>query len=149
MKGLGRENRRLHEAVSDMHHTVHHLEEMEQTLDVLTWTESLSVATFEAQLQRNLDLLRDMPSSHQAEVLQLLLPWALRQEDGESATLEARDVGGLVTRLLGLDGVDVKERPFLEALARSGGSARCAMELIRRLMSDDRTGAEDIFIIEE
>ena len=97
MKGLGRENRRFYKAVADMHHTVHRLEEMEQTLDVLTRTESLSVATFEAQLQRNLDLLRDMPSSRQAEVLQLLLPWALRQEDRESATLEAHGVGDLVT----------------------------------------------------
>lgn len=111
---------------------------MEQTLDVLTRTESLSVATFEAQLQRNLDLLRDMPSSRQAEVLQLLLPSALGQEDGESATLGARGVVDLVTKFQGLDGVDVKERPFREALARSGGSARCVMELIRRLMSDDR-----------
>lgn len=147
---LGKENVRLHDAVVDLGETVDRLEDVEQALDVLTQTQGRSIEAFEEQVRDNRDILGKMQSNLKANVLQNLLQVVIRSDADESMTIEEHEIGGLIGRIQGINGVEVHEARFRDAIRQAGGSMQCVMDIIRNLMSDEPTeGADDIFVIKE
>lgn len=146
---LGKENVRLHDTVVDLGETVDRLEDVEQALDVITQTQGQSIEAFEEQVQDNREILSKMQSNLKANVLQNLLQVVIRSDADESMTIEEHEIGGLVKRIQSINGVEVNEEKFRDAITRAGGSMQCVMDIIRNLMSDNPTEGDDIFIIKD
>lgn len=146
---LGRENKRLHETVMDLGETVDRLEDVEQALDVLTQTQGQSIEAFEEQVADNREILNKMQSNLKANVLQNLLQVVIRSDKDENMTIEEHEIGDLVNRIKGINGVEVNEPRFRNAITSSGGSLQCVMDIIRNLMDDNVAEGEEIFIIKD
>jgi len=146
---LGKENRRLHDTVEDLSETVDRLEDVEQALDVITQTQGQSIAAFEEQVADNREILNKMQSSLKANVLQNLLQVVIRSDKDEDLTIEDEEVGDLINRIKGINGVEINERLFREAITNSGGSLQCVMDIIRNLMDDNVSEGNEIFVIKD
>jgi len=146
---LGKENRRLHDTVEDLSETVDRLEDVEQALDVITQTQGQSIAAFEEQVADNRDILNKMQSNLKANVLQNLLQVVIRSDRDEDLTIEDDEVGDLINRIKGINGVEINEKLFREAITSSGGSLQCVMDIIRNLMDDNVSEGDEIFVIKE
>lgn len=146
---LGRENSRLHDTVVDLSETVDRLEDVEQALDVITQTQGQSIEAFEEQVADNRDILSKMQSNLKANVLQNLLQVVIRSDKDENMTIEEHEIGDLINRIKGINGVEVNESRFKDAITSSGGSLQCVMDIIRNLMDDNVSEGDEIFIIKE
>jgi len=146
---LGKENKRLHETVEELSETVDRLEDVEQALDVITQTQGQSIEAFEEQVQDNREILNKMQSNLKANVLQNLLQVVIRSDKDENMTIEEHEIGDLINRITGINGVEVNEERFRDAITSSGGSLQCVMDIIRNLMDDNVTEGEEIFIIKD
>lgn len=146
---LGKTNARLHDTVVDLSETVDRLEDVEQALNVITQTQGQSIEAFEEQVQDNRDILNKMQSNLKANVLQNLLQVVIRSDEDENMTIEEHEIGDLINRIKGINGVEVNESRFTEAITSSGGSLQCVMDIIRNLMDDNVSEGDEIFIIKD
>lgn len=146
---LQAENLRLNETVGELSDTIDKLEDVEQALDVITQTQGQSVAAFAEQVKENRDILGQMQSNLKANVLQNLLQVVIRSDKDENMTIEEHEIGDLINRITGINGVEVNEERFRDAITSSGGSLQCVMDIIRNLMDDNVTEGEEIFIIKD
>ncbi len=148
MNRLGKENTRLRATVDDLSLTVDRLEDVEQALDVITQTQGQSIEAFEAQVNDNRNILSKMQSNLKANVLQNLLQVVIRSDNDDNMTIEEHEVSGLINRIKGINGVEVNETLFRDAITKCGGSLQCVMDIIRNLMDDDIPKENEIFIIQ-
>lgn len=146
---LGRENNRLHDTVEDLTNTVDRLEDVEQALDVITQTQGQSIAAFEEQVSDNRDILNKMQSNLKANVLQNLLQVVIKSDQDENLQIEEHEIGDLISRIKGINGVEVNEVLFRQAITNSGGSLQCVMDIIRNLMDDNVSEGDEIFVIKD
>ena len=146
---LGKENNRLHETIVDLSATVDRLEDVEQALDVITQTQGQSVAAFEEQVRDNRDILHRMQSNLKANVLQNLLQVVIRSDKDSSLTIEEHEVGDLINKFKGINGVEINEDRFKSVVTRCGGSLQCVMDIIRNLIDDNTPAGDEIFIIKD
>ena len=144
---LGKENNRLHKTAVDLSATVDRLEDVEQALDVITQTQGQSVAALEEQVRDNRDILHRMQSNLKANVLQNLLQVVIRADKDASLTIEEHEIGELIERFKGINGVEINEDRFRSFVVGSGGSLQCVMDIIRNLIDDKVPAGEEIFII--
>ena len=68
-------------------------------------------------------------------------------DNDDNMTIEEHEVSGLINRIKGINGVEVNESLFRDAITKSGGSLQCVMDIIRNLMDDDIPKENEIFII--
>lgn len=146
---LSAENDRLHETVEDLADTVDRLEDVEQAFDVITQTQGQSIAAFEQQVEENREILDKMQSNLKANVLQNLLQVVIRSDKDENMTIEEHEIGDLINRIEGINGVEVHEDRFRSAIEKSGGSLQCVMDIIKNLMADNVPDDDAIFTIKE
>lgn len=146
---LGKETNRLHDTVEELSETVDRLEDVEQALDVITQTQGQSIEAFEAQVKDNRDILNKMQSNLKANVLQNLLQVVIRSDKDEDLTIEDDEIGDLIDRIKGINGVQVNESRFREAILSSGGSLKAVMDIIRNLMDDSVSEGDEIFVIKD
>jgi len=146
---LGKENTRLHETVVELSATVDRLEDVEQALDVITQTQGQSVAAFEEQVKDNRDILLRMQSNLKANILQNLLQVVIRSDNDASLTIEEHEIGDLIKRFKGINGVEINEDRFRSVIMSSGGSLQCVMDIIRNLIDDKVPAGDEIFIIKD
>ena len=135
--------------MEELSETVDRLEDVEQALDVITQTQGQSIEAFEEQVQDNREILNKMQSNLKANVLQNLLQVVIRSDKDENMTIEEHEIGDLINRITGINGVEVNEERFRDAITSSGGSLQCVMDIIKNLMADDVSGEDAIFIIKE
>eukprot|EP00956_Cyclotella_meneghiniana_P032671 scaffold90676_cov65-Cyclotella_meneghiniana.AAC.1 len=66
-------------------------------------------------------------------------------------TIEEDEIDDLVERIQKINGVEVVEDRFKNAIMASGGSLSSVMDIIKNLMADDGEGGgeDDIFIIKD
>ena len=147
MNRLGKENLRLRATVDDLSVTVDRLEDVEQALDVITQTQGQSIEAFESQVNDNRDILSKMQSNLKAYVLQNLLQVVIRSDNDDNMSIEEHEIGDLINRIEGINGVEVNESLFRDAITKSGGSLQCVMDIIRNLMDDNVPKENEIFII--
>ena len=145
---LTAENVRLNETLGDLSNTVDKLEDVEQALDVITQTQGQSVATFAEQVKENENIFHQMEKNLRANVLQNLLQVVIRSDQDDNMTIEEDEIDDLVDRIQKINGVEVVEERFKEAIMESGGSLSSVMDIIKNLMTGESTG-DDIFIIKD
>jgi hypothetical protein len=63
--------------------------------------------------------------------------------------IEEDEIEDLIQRIQKINGVEVREDRFKAAIMDSGGSLSAVMDIIKNLMADDVSDAEEIFIIKE
>lgn len=100
-------------------------------------------------MKDNQEILNKMQSNLKANVLQNLLQVVIRSDKDENLTIEEHEIGDLINRIKGINGVEVNEVRFRDAITSSGGSLQCVMDIIRNLMDDNVTEGEEIFIIKD
>ena len=100
-------------------------------------------------MKENREILNKMQSNLKANVLQNLLQVVIRSDKDENLTIEEHEIGDLINRIKGINGVEVNEVRFRDAITSSGGSLQCVMDIIRNLMDDNVTEGEEIFIIKD
>ena len=100
-------------------------------------------------MKDNREILNKMQSNLKANVLQNLLQVVIRSDKDENLTIEEHEIGDLINRIKGINGVEVNEARFRDAITSSGGSLQCVMDIIRNLMDDNVTEGEEIFIIKD
>ncbi len=144
---LGKENNRLHDTVVDLSATVDRLEDVEQALDVITQTQGQSVTAFEEQVRDNRDILNRMQSNLKANVLQNLLQVVIRSDKDASLTIEENEIGDLINRFKGINGVEINEDRFRSVVINAGGSLQCVMDVIRNLIDDKTPEGDEIFTL--
>ncbi len=145
---LGRENKRLAATVDDLSVTVDRLEDVEQALDVITQMQGQSIKAFEAQVKDNRNILSRMQSNLKANVLQNLLQVVIRSDKDDDMIIGENEVGDLINRIKGINGVEVNETLFRAAITKCG-SLQCVMDIIRNLMDDNISKENEIFIIKD
>jgi hypothetical protein len=146
---LGVENKRLHVAVEELSETVDRLEDVEQALDVITQTQGMSIEALEEQVNDNREILSKMQSNLKSNVLQNLLQVVIRSDKDENMSIEDHEIGDLINRIKGINGVEVDEDRFRQTITSAGGSLQCVMDIIKNLMADDTSEDNAIFTIKE
>lgn len=146
---LTSENVRLNETVGELSETIDKLEDVEQALDVITQTQGQSVATFKEQVAENREILGQMQKNLRANVLQNLLQVVIRSDQDDNMQIEEDEIDDLISRITKINGVEVREDRFKNAIMSSGGSLSSVMDIIKNLMADDVSGEDEIFIIKE
>ena len=146
---LQAENLRLNETVGELSDTIDKLEDVEQALDVITQTQGQSVAAFAEQVKENRDILGQMQKNLRANVLQNLLQVVIRSDQDDNMQIEEDEIDDLISRIKKINGVEVREDRFKDAIMSSGGSLSSVMDIIKNLMADDVSGEDAIFIIKE
>ena len=146
---LQSENVRLNETVGELSDTIDKLEDVEQALDVITQTQGQSVAAFAEQVKENRDILGQMQKNLRANVLQNLLQVVIRSDQDDNMTIEEDEIDDLISRIQKINGVEVREDRFKDAIMSSGGSLSSVMDIIKNLMADDGSGEDEIFIIKD
>lgn len=146
---LQAENARLNETVGELSDTIDKLEDVEQALDVITQTQGQSVAAFAEQVKENRGILQDMQKNLRANVLQNLLQVVIRSDQDDNMQIEEDEIDDLISRIKKINGVEVREDRFKDAIMSSGGSLSSVMDIIKNLMADDVSGEDEIFIIKE
>ena len=146
---LQNENIRLNETVGELSETIDKLEDVEQALDVITQTQGQSVAAFAEQVKENKDILGQMQKNLRANVLQNLLQVVIRSDQDDNMQIEEDEIDDLISRIQKINGVEVREDRFRDAIMSSGGSLSSVMDIIYNLMADDVSGEDEIFIIKE
>jgi len=146
---LQRENIRLNETVGELSDTIDKLEDVEQALDVITQTQGQSVAAFAEQVKENRDILGQMQKNLRANVLQNLLQVVIRSDQDDNMQIEEDEIDDLISRIKKINGVEVREDRFKDAIMSSGGSLSSVMDIIKNLMADDISGEDEIFIIKD
>ena len=146
---LASENVRLNETVGELSDTIDKLEDVEQALDVITQTQGQSVAAFAEQVKENRDILGEMQKNLRANVLQNLLQVVIRSDQDDNMTIEEDEIDDLITRIKKINGVEVREDKFKDAIMSTGGSLSSVMDIIKNLMADDVSGEDEIFVIRE
>lgn len=146
---LQAENTRLNETVGELSDTIDKLEDVEQALDVITQTQGQSVASFAEQVNENRAILGEMQKNLRANVLQNLLQVVIRSDQDDNMQIEEDEIDDLISRIKKINGVEVREDRFKDAIMSSGGSLSSVMDIIKNLMADDVSGEDEIFIIKE
>jgi cell division protein FtsB len=146
---LTAENTRLNETVGELSDTIDRLEDVEQALDVITQTQGQSVAAFAEQVKENRNILGQMQKNLRANVLQNLLQVVIRSDQDDNMQIEEDEIEDLIQRIQKINGVEVREDRFKAAIMDSGGSLSAVMDIIKNLMADDVSDADEIFIIKE
>jgi hypothetical protein len=146
---LQAENVRLNETVGELSDTIDKLEDVEQALDVITQTQGQSVAAFAEQVKENREILGQMQKNLRANVLQNLLQVVIRSDQDDNMQIEEDEIDDLISRIKKINGVEVREDRFKDAIMSSGGSLSSVMDIIKNLMADDISGEDEIFIIKE
>ncbi len=146
---LQSENVRLNETVGELSDTIDKLEDVEQALDVITQTQGQSVAAFAEQVKENRDILGQMQKNLRANVLQNLLQVVIRSDQDDNMTIEEDEIDDLISRIQKINGVEVREGRFKDAIMSSGGSLSSVMDIIKNLMADDVSREDEIFIIKD
>jgi len=144
---LSSENVRLHDTVGGLSNTVDKLEDVEQALDVITQTQGQSVATFAEQVKENRDILGQLQKSLRANVLQNLLQVVIGSDQDQNDQIEEHEVDDLIQRIININGVEVREDLFKEAIRSSKGSLSAVMDIIMNLMAEDNSGDDQMFIV--
>lgn len=144
---LQSENMRLNETVGELSDTIDKLEDVEQALDVITQTQGQSVAAFAEQVKENRDILGQMQKNLRANVLQNLLQVVIRSDQDDNMQIEEDEIDDLINRIKKINGVEVREDRFKEAIRRSKGSLSAVMDIIKNLMAEDISGEDEIFIV--
>jgi hypothetical protein len=62
-------------------------------------------------------------------------------------SIEEHEIGELIERFKGINGVEINEDRFRSFVVGSGGSLQCVMDIIRNLIDDKVPAGEEIFII--
>jgi len=146
---LQTENVRLNETVGELSDTIDKLEDVEQALDVITQTQGQSVAAFAEQVKENREILGQMQKNLRANVLQNLLQVVIRSDQDGNMQIEEDEIEDLISQITKINGVEVREDRFRNAIMSSGGSLSSVMDIIKNLMADDVSEAEEIFIIKD
>jgi len=146
---LQSENVRLNETVGELSDTIDKLEDVEQALDVITQTQGQSVAAFAEQVKENRKILEDMQKNLRANVLQNLLQVVIRSDQDDNMQIEEDEIDDLICRIKKINGVEVREDRFKDAIMSSGGSLSSVMDIIKNLMANDVSGEDEIFIIKD
>merc|ERR1712176_291706 len=144
---LQSENMRLNETVGELSNTIDKLEDVEQALDVITQTQGQSVAAFAEQVKENRDILGQMQKNLRANVLQNLLQVVIRSDQDDNMQIEEDEIDDLINRIKKINGVEVREDRFKEAIRSSKGSLSAVMDIIKNLMAEDISGDDEIFIV--
>jgi len=144
---LSSENVRLNETVGELSNTIDKLEDVEQALDVITQTQGQSVDAFAEQVKENRDILGQMQKNLRANVLQNLLQVVIRSDQDDNMQIEEDEIDDLINRIQKINGVEVREDMFKEAIRSSKGSLSAVMDIIKNLMAEDNSGEDQIFIV--
>jgi hypothetical protein len=149
---LSAENRRLHDTMGDLKHTIQNLEDMETALDVITGTQGHSVETFAEHVEESEEILVQMQKNLKAHVLQNLLQVIIRHDRNHDMLIEEKDISDLVRRIREINGVEVVEEEFRELVIKSGGKLASIMDIIKNSMAEEEGGDElrsSVFILKD
>jgi cell division protein FtsI/penicillin-binding protein 2 len=144
---LQSENIRLNETIGELAGTIDKLEDTEQALDVITQTQGQSVAAFAQQVKEHEDILNQMRKHLKANKVQNLLQVIIRADQDNNMQIDEDEIVNLLSKIKKINGVDVREDRFRAAVKASGGSLSSVMDIIRNLLSDEISEANEIFII--
>merc|ERR1711862_1047356 len=142
---LQSENMRLNETVGKLSGTIDGLEDTEEALDVITQTQGQSVETFAEQVKENRDILNQFQKNLRTNILQNLLQVVIRSDQDDNMQIEEDEIDDLINRIKKINGVEVREERFKEAIRRSKGSLS-AMDIIKNLMAED-SGEDEVFTL--
>ena len=75
--------------------------------------------------------------------------YIIRSDQDDNMQIEEDEIEDLIQRIQKINGVEVREDRFKAAIMDSGGSLSAVMDIIKNLMADDVSDADEIFIIKE
>lgn len=144
---LGAENERLGDTVEELGSTVDKLEDSENALDVITQTQGQSVDAFAEQVAENREILEIMQKNLKANVLQNLLSVIIRSDADGNMNIDDTEIDPLVSRIKSINGVNLNEQLFRNAIVKNGGSLQAVMDVVKNLLSDN--GDSEMFQMED
>lgn len=146
---LEAENERLSKSVNELGDTVGRLEDVENALDLITNTQNQSVNAFAEQVKENKSILDQMQTNLRANVLQNLLSVIIRSDKDKDFQIDESEMDSLISRMRSINGVEVHEDRFRNAIQKSGGSLNAVIDVVKNLLSDDVDTDNEIFTIHE
>ena len=147
---LQEENKALQENAKELNSSVEKLNDVEGALDAITQKQGQGVESFKKQVEEGRKLVQGMKKNLRANVLQSLLTMVIASDEDGDNTIDADETEALIERLHEINGVELREDKFREALQKSGGSLDAVMDMVRDIVKNDNLDPEDeIFIIGE
>lgn len=143
---LSSSNDRLHRNVKRLGNTADRLEDVEQALDVITQTQGESIDALAEQVKENQANLSRMEKNLKANVLLNILSVIHKVDKDGDHNLDDKELDDLVGRLKNINGVELREDRFRQAIKGSGGSLSNVMDILKNLLSDDVSEEDQIFI---
>lgn len=141
------ENERLEESVKELTATVDRLEDVEEALEVITKTQGQSVDEFTKQVENNKRILGKMEKNLRANILQNLLSVIIRSDTDGDFQIDPEEIDELIHRIKRINGVELHEEKFREAILKSGGNMKAVMDVVKNLLSDDVKDDDKIFTL--
>ena len=125
------ENIRLSETIEELSGTIDKLEDTELALDVITQTQGQSVAAFAQQVKEHDEILNQMQKHLKANKVQNLLQVIIRVDNDGNMQIEEGEIDNLLSKIKKINGVEVREDRFRDAIKSSGGSLSSVMDIIK------------------
>jgi len=133
---LSHQNKRLKQTVEELSNTIDRLEKAEKAFDAVTQSQAQSVDAFEGQVKENRDILQLMQKNLKANVLQNLLSVVIRADSDNGGTIDPDEYDEVVKRIRTINGIEVPESRFKEALEESNGSLYAVMDIIKDILNE-------------
>lgn len=133
-------NERFHNELIELNETVNKLFEVEATFQKITEFQDLSVENLAVQVQENRKNLNMLEGLHRTLTLQNLLSVIVSSDNDNNNIIDTEEVDVLIKRIQDINGVELNEKRFREAVLGSGGSLSEVMTMIQNLM---REGSDD------
>lgn len=149
---MSMENRRLQETVTELSATIDRMVDVENALDVITSGQTCNVETFSKQVEENKRLFAEMQSHLRTVVLHNILSVVLSSDDDGNNVIDDNEIEDLLKKIQTINGVEVCEDRFRNALKKSDGSLQSVMCVLQDLMADDNVDLPEehkIFFINE
>lgn len=144
---LKMENERLEGSVEELTATVDRLEDVEEAFKIITDTQGQNVEEFTKQVETNKEILSKMKKNLKANVLQNLLSVIIRSDTDNDFVIDPEEIDDLITRIKRINGCNLNEGRFRDAIVKSGGNLKAVMDVVKNLLSDDVSSENQIFTI--
>lgn len=147
VENLNQENQKLAKNVTELTKSVHHLEDVQSALKIITSSQGQTLETFQKQVEDNRKILKQMQINLKAAILQNLLSVILRADTDGDVIISDHEVEDLLLRIQNIVGVSVRESRFRQAI--KGHTVQAVMEMVRNLLQENIAEDERIFVIQK
>mmetsp|Transcript_19658 Transcript_19658/g.22778 ORF Transcript_19658/g.22778 Transcript_19658/m.22778 type:complete len:252 (-) Transcript_19658:153-908(-) len=132
---LTSENHRLKGLVEELGGTIDTLVDVENALDMVQNMNADSIESLKDQVQQSKGILVSMKQNLKAQALQNIITVVLNSDSDGDSVINGEEVDQLIFSLKGINGLEVNEQKFRDAISNKNGSVEAVVDILQDLVS--------------